>query len=1157
LSIQDFWQLLLNAQLMAPDHCQRLQQQFSQIKGAMNGNGATLAEWLISQRQLSRFQAKVLLSGQPGPFVFGNYRVYDRVEQGRLSGLFRAVHLTTNHPVLLQFLSGPNAQNVDRLAHCAKRASISAGIHHPHVLRCLHLSDLRAYKFLALEDLHGQSLDELLAAKGPLPPSEACRIARQAALGLMRLEELKMVHGEVRPANVWINHLGTVKLLEFPLWRDPLSDAAPFDAGTAANPNSQMAIAADYLAPELARGGGKPDIRADIYGLGCVLYQMLTGQVPFPESNAFRKVLRHATEAVEPPDRVNANVPTAVSQLVMYMMAKDPNQRYQQAAHVAEALVPYIDPNGLSMFADPPTAPGQAYEAWLTQNHPAASPEPDTGEFNFNVKPGEFQAIKSAPPQAAAFPSFGPAPGSSGYAPGGNGFAAGAAGGFAAGAAPGFPQQQPPAGFPNGNGGYANGNGGYANGAGGYGAPPQGGFPQQGGFAAPQQGGFAPQGGFGAPQQGGFPAVGFQGIASPEAGPSFGMAGPAAAISSEQSQLERERIEEERFNKKMTNIAVTVGSTLVIGLVALIAIINLNSPAPVEDEIAQGETKEDEKGAAKDPTKDPSKTDPTKKNGKVDLGSLELNKKPPVATKPPEKIDMDLTNSKRDFSKNKGKPDPKSEEPKPEVMVSADSVWGEVFTDGPQWASPTSGPPLDLKYLIPSCQVVVALRPAEILASPEGKRVFEEETLGPLVRFVRSTLESNAGVPLEEMEQVLVGLVDGSGDLPKMAMVVRTLNVVNENDLVGRWGKPAEVVVDGKKIMRGAKFVYHFPPTGAGKVFCMAPAPASPADLDELCKFLGGEMPPLMRKEMEGLLEKSDARRHCSIFFAPSFLFAGGKSMFETTALGKLRAAVNGLLLVEGREYAKAAMLSFHFGDEYFYTELRVDGGAAKQPMILARDLKAELTSVPEKVHTYYNSPQASGARSIPTEYSRAVLARYPMMLNAMAGYLRSTPDGRHALLTTVLPSEAAHNLALGTQLALLDPGVVLSKAGGDGPKGPKDIHEALKKKISLKVPSDSFDRIVPLIAEELGYKIVFNPDLETRGITKNKRFGIDEKDKTIEEVLMAVCREANPTGGVKDMASPDMILIWAVAPGDKEVQFTIRENAKDRGKISPAFGIK
>jgi serine/threonine protein kinase len=239
LSIPDFWQLILNAQLMTPEHVQALQGQFGQMKGANNGNAATLAEWLIAQRQLSRFQAKVLLSGQPGPFVFGQYRVYDRVESGRLTTMFRAVHVATGHPVLLTFLSGPNAQNLERLQKAAKRAAINSGIHHPHVVRCLHFADLRAYKYLVLEDLHGQTLEELLAAKGPIAPSEACRIARQAALGLMRLEELKLVHGDLRPANIWINHLGTVKIIDFPMSRDPLADAVPFDANTAANPARQ------------------------------------------------------------------------------------------------------------------------------------------------------------------------------------------------------------------------------------------------------------------------------------------------------------------------------------------------------------------------------------------------------------------------------------------------------------------------------------------------------------------------------------------------------------------------------------------------------------------------------------------------------------------------------------------------------------------------------------------------------------------------------------------------------------------------------------------------------------------------------------------------------------------------------------------------------
>ena len=1075
-----------------------LQQQFGQVKGAANGNAGTLSEWLIAQGNISRFQAKVLLSGQPGPFVFGDYRVYDRIEAGRLAGIFRAVHIPTNHPVLLQFLTGPYAQDVERLAKAAKRASISNGVHHPHIVRCYHFSDQRAYKFLVMDNLYGQSMDEMLAAKGPLPPSEACRVVRQAALGLMRMEELKMAHGEIRPPNLWMNHLGTVKLMEFPLWRDPLSDEMPFDAGAANDPKSSMAAQADYLAPELARGGGKTNVRSDIYSLGCVLYHLLPGQVPFPESNAFRKVLRHATEPVEPPDRLNSNVPAAVSQLVMYMMAKDPNQRYQQASHVAEALVPYIDPNGLTMFADPPNVSGQAYEAWLAQHHPAVQPDPGTGEFNFGVQQADFNKIDaSGGAKLSAMPAFGGL-GQVSAVPG-------VGGGFQAGVAP----QMAPQGFPGGQG-----------------------FPNQQGYASVQ-----PQG---------FPTVS---QSFPAMGPSAGQfpsvvagATSSSPVSTRMSEAERERLAEERAERKFKNIAISVGSTIVICLVLLIIVIRLNSNA--EDEIGPE--------LANTPNTTTPNTTPTAMPV-INPDDLEIGNKRTVGpqftgdpNKAPNKTPSTTPNAT-----------PTNNPPVQVATVSADSVWGEIYEKGPLWASPTDGPPLNLKHMVSGVHIIVSFRPAGLLSNSEGKKILDQHTLGPFIRFVRSQLETTSGIKLEDMDQVVVGLMDNAGAAPKMALVVRTISPINESELLAKWGKPAETVVMNNKVYRGSQYMYHFPPSGTGRLMAMCPMSTDSVAQEDFLTRLTGQELPILRPDLEAVLAKSDDRRHFNMAFAPNFLFSGGKDIFNNEAM-KLKSSVNDFMMVDlsANEIAKAGLLSFHLGDEYFYTELSINGGNAKPPTILARDLYETLAAVPRKVYDIYDPPSSAGSKLVPGEYSQPILARYPMMLSAWAAYLRANVDGKQVVLTSVLPTNAAHNLAMGTQLALVDKGTV-TETKPVVVAAKKPLAEALQNRTTLQVPSDSFDRIIPLVEEELGYPIVFTPDLEKEGITKNKRFGIDEKNQTIEGILMAICREANPTGGVKDPASPDMKLVWVISPDQKQVLITIRSDAKSRGTAPAAFAIK
>ena len=119
----------------------------------------------------------------------------------------------------------------------------------------------------------------------------------------------------------------------------------PINAASAEDRESLLACA-DYLAPELAQPGTAPNGVTDVYSLGCTLYEMLTGQVPFPGGSALEKLQRHATEAIKPMD---ANgVPAAIGQVVAYMMAKNAGVRFQQAAIVSEQVTPYLDPAGLA-----------------------------------------------------------------------------------------------------------------------------------------------------------------------------------------------------------------------------------------------------------------------------------------------------------------------------------------------------------------------------------------------------------------------------------------------------------------------------------------------------------------------------------------------------------------------------------------------------------------------------------------------------------------------------------------------------------------------------------------------------------------------------------------------------------------------------------------
>ncbi|MCE9552764.1 MAG: protein kinase [Planctomycetes bacterium] len=351
-TLTEFWQLAAASGLMSPQQMTPLVDEFQQIRGAAaSGNTRTLCEWLIDRRALTRFQCDVLLLGQSGPFRYGDYVIWDRISQGRLRKIFRAVHVPTGQRVWLKFLSGPAAGDSHRQASIAATAAAWREIESEHLCAFFELLDLGSYKFLVIEDREGSSAAEHLRAQGRMAPADACSVALNVAMGLGELHRRGMVHGDVRPENVWCaqstphapregNHHAErdgyyVCLLGFPLARDPFGPSAGLDEWTA-----------DYAAPEMEEHPA-PTPLTDVYALGCTLYELLTGQPPFASGplrqSLAAKMNRHATEPIIAIDQ-SGPMPEGLNRVVSFMMAKNPAVRYQDMAAVGAALAPYAAP---------------------------------------------------------------------------------------------------------------------------------------------------------------------------------------------------------------------------------------------------------------------------------------------------------------------------------------------------------------------------------------------------------------------------------------------------------------------------------------------------------------------------------------------------------------------------------------------------------------------------------------------------------------------------------------------------------------------------------------------------------------------------------------------------------------------------------------------
>lgn len=358
LAVADFWRLVIESQLLTAAQCQQYAEEFGRVKGAANQTGAgTLAEWLISQNIISRYQATILLAGKSGPFAYGDYRVYDRVESGRLAGAFRAVHAATGHPVMLAFLPSGVTSDAALWNHTVRTAQTLGSLNNPHLRRCYDLVDLGKYRFLVQEDLRGATLRDSLAPGQTVPAAEVCRLVRQTALGLASLQAVHLCHGYLSPEQLWLTDAAQAKLLF-----DPSRRAGPLNFADA---SGAMNALSDYIAPEMFRAGQSPTPSSDVYALGCVAYQMFAGRPPFPGGSLAEKAARHAGEPIAPLEY--AGVPPQIAQLVAYMLAKDPAVRFPNAATVADACAQFVDP-ATAAFAPPLLPTTAAFERWVVEH---------------------------------------------------------------------------------------------------------------------------------------------------------------------------------------------------------------------------------------------------------------------------------------------------------------------------------------------------------------------------------------------------------------------------------------------------------------------------------------------------------------------------------------------------------------------------------------------------------------------------------------------------------------------------------------------------------------------------------------------------------------------------------------------------------------------
>jgi eukaryotic-like serine/threonine-protein kinase len=345
---EDFWKLAAASRLVAADVLAGLRREHAretsgQPAASDDAASAAIAKWLVQRGVLTKWQGRRLLHGDSGPFFVGDYRLMERLENDGPGRLFRCRHEPSGRSVCLMLLDRKLCQRVDVWTEIVRRTTIAHDAVDPMLSRTWALEQAHGNRFIVCEDVPGLSLADELARLGPLPPAEACRLMLPVVMAVAELHRRGAVHGGLsldalrrEPASPGAGErTGLVRLLQVPLAGDPHAVPAqtPIDATERV---SGLGRRASFVAPELMLPGRFSDERSDVYALGCMLHALLTGVAPCWQGDAQRTLSQAAF--VGPPPLGPPQVPVEVATLVSYLVARDPANRYPDAAEAADAL---------------------------------------------------------------------------------------------------------------------------------------------------------------------------------------------------------------------------------------------------------------------------------------------------------------------------------------------------------------------------------------------------------------------------------------------------------------------------------------------------------------------------------------------------------------------------------------------------------------------------------------------------------------------------------------------------------------------------------------------------------------------------------------------------------------------------------------------------
>ena len=259
----------------------------------------------------------------------GRYELIEKIGDGGMAVVYKAKDKLLNRYIAIKILRPEFTKDASFVENFKRESQAAAGLSHPNIVAVYDVGREGNINYIVMELIDGRTLSDIIAEEAPMDYRKVIDITRQVASALSVAHNNKIIHRDVKPQNIMITKDGTVKLADFGIAK-AVNDAT-------LSTGSKIIGSVHYFSPEQARGN-YVDERSDIYSLGIVMYEMLTGKVPFDGDNPVTVALKHINEEIKPPSELVSGIPPQLERSVMKCANKFQTNRYTSAGELIEDL---------------------------------------------------------------------------------------------------------------------------------------------------------------------------------------------------------------------------------------------------------------------------------------------------------------------------------------------------------------------------------------------------------------------------------------------------------------------------------------------------------------------------------------------------------------------------------------------------------------------------------------------------------------------------------------------------------------------------------------------------------------------------------------------------------------------------------------------------